>query len=99
MNYWVNEDDPTNRVRIHKAACSRCKEGQGMKRARLPDNRWHGPFKLNRKPSTWRWKLDGGMPRMLVLPAGTGKSSVALAGQLRWGHPVRSTSWSHSGDR
>ena len=49
MNYWVYEDDTTNRVRIHKAACSRCKEGQGMKRARLPDNRWHGPFKTEQE--------------------------------------------------
>ena len=44
MDYWVYEDHPTNRVRIHKAACSRCKEGQGIKGSRLPDNRWHGPF-------------------------------------------------------
>ena len=33
MNYWVYEDDPTNRVRIHKAACSRCKEGKGIRGA------------------------------------------------------------------
>ena len=44
MDYWVYEDDPTNRVSIHKAACRRCKEGQRKKGSRLPDNRWHGPF-------------------------------------------------------
>ena len=42
--YWVDEDDSTNRARLHKATCSRCNDGQGMKRSRLPDNRWHGPF-------------------------------------------------------
>lgn len=44
MEYWVYEDNPTNRVRVHKAACGRCNHGQGMKGSRLPDNRWHGPF-------------------------------------------------------
>ena len=44
MTYWVYEDDPTNRARVHKATCSRCNEGQGMKGSRRPDNRWHGPF-------------------------------------------------------
>ena len=44
MNYWVYEDDPTKRVRIHVAYCTRCNDGRGMKEARLPDNRWHGPF-------------------------------------------------------
>lgn len=44
MGYWVYEDDPTNRVRVHKASCSRCNDGRGMKESRLPDNRWRGPF-------------------------------------------------------
>ena len=44
MEYWVYVDDPTNRARVHKAACRFCNRGQGMKASRLPDNRWHGPF-------------------------------------------------------
>ncbi len=44
MSYWVYEDDPTNRVRIHKAECVYCNDGQGIKGARLTDNRWHGPY-------------------------------------------------------
>ena len=44
MSYWVYEDDPTKRVRVHKAGCSRCKNGRGMKGSRLPDNRWSGPY-------------------------------------------------------
>ena len=49
MTYWVYEDDPTNRARVHKAKCSRCNDGQGMKGARLPDNRWHGLFGTERE--------------------------------------------------
>lgn len=44
MRYWVYEDDPTNRVRIHEASCRYCNDGRGRKVTRLPDNRWHGPF-------------------------------------------------------
>lgn len=44
MRYWVYEDDPTNRVRIHKSECRNCNDGQGIKGSRLTDNRWHGPF-------------------------------------------------------
>ena len=34
--YWVYEDDSTNRARLHKATCSRCNDGQGMKGSRFP---------------------------------------------------------------
>ena len=44
MTYWVYEDDPTNRVRVHKATCGYCSDGKGIKGSRLPDNRWLGPF-------------------------------------------------------
>ena len=43
-SYWVYEDRPTNRVRIHKAACKFCNDGRGLHGSRLPDNEWHGPF-------------------------------------------------------
>ena len=49
MTYWVYEDDPTNRARVHKAACSHCNDGQGMKGSRLTDNRRHGPFGTERE--------------------------------------------------
>ena len=44
MTYWVYEDDPTNRVRVHRATCGYCNDGQGVKGSRRSDNRWHGPF-------------------------------------------------------
>ena len=46
MAYWVYEDDPTKRVRVHRGTCTRCNNGRGMKGSRLPDNRWHGPFTI-----------------------------------------------------
>ena len=49
MTYWVYEDDPTNRVRVHRATCGYCNNGKGMKGSRLPDNRWHGPFGTERE--------------------------------------------------
>ena len=39
MTYWVYEDGPTNRVRVHMATCNRCNDGQGVRGSRLPDNR------------------------------------------------------------
>ena len=44
MIYWVYEDDPSNKVRIHKATCGFCNDGKGIKGSRLPDNRLHEPF-------------------------------------------------------
>ena len=49
MTYWVYEDDQTDRARVHKATCSRCNDGRGLKGSRLPDNRWHGPFGTERE--------------------------------------------------
>ena len=43
-HYWVYEDDATNWVRVHKAICSRCNGGRGLKGSRHLDNRWYGPF-------------------------------------------------------
>ena len=42
--YWVYEDGPTNRARIHKATCRFCDNGRGLHGSRLPDNRWIGPL-------------------------------------------------------
>ena len=44
VTYWVYEDKPTNRTRIHKAACRFCNDGRGLHGSRLPDNRWIGPL-------------------------------------------------------
>lgn len=49
MSYWVYEDDPTNRVRIHKSECTYCNDGEGIKGSRLTDNRWHGPFQTEQE--------------------------------------------------
>ena len=29
MDYWVYEDGPTNRVRVHESTCNRCNDGRG----------------------------------------------------------------------
>lgn len=44
MRWWVYEDDPTKRVRVHESTCAYCRDGRGLHGSRLPDNRWHGPF-------------------------------------------------------
>ena len=44
MNWWVYEDDDTNWVRVHRATCPDCNEGEGRYGSRRTDNRWHGPF-------------------------------------------------------
>ena len=49
MAYWVYEDDATNRARVHRAMCSRCNDGKGVKGSRRSDNRWHGPFIAERE--------------------------------------------------
>ena len=38
--FWVYEDDPTNRARVHKGDCRYCNPCG----TRKPDNRWHGPY-------------------------------------------------------
>lgn len=43
--YWVYEDDPTKQACVHIGECSHCNHGQGKKRTRHSDNRWHGPFR------------------------------------------------------
>ncbi len=44
VGYWVYEDRPTSRTRIHKSTCRFCNDGKGLHGSRLPDNKWHGPF-------------------------------------------------------
>ena len=46
MDYWLYVDDVENSARIHKGSCSWCNHGAGVKKSRLPDNRWLGPFIL-----------------------------------------------------
>ena len=50
--FWDHEDDPTNRVRVHRATRIRCNDGQGMKGSRLPDIDGMGHSVPNGKPST-----------------------------------------------
>ena len=38
--FWVYEDDPTNRARVHRGDCRYCNPCG----TRKPDNRWHGPY-------------------------------------------------------
>lgn len=42
--FWVYEDDPTNRARVHRGNCRYCNHGKGTRTKRLSDNRWHGPY-------------------------------------------------------
>ena len=44
--YWVYVDDATSSAHVHEASCHFCNYGAGMKKSRLPDNRWLGPFRL-----------------------------------------------------
>ena len=46
MGYWLYVDDATNRARIHQGFCPYGNHGRDVKKSRLPDNRWLGPFKL-----------------------------------------------------
>lgn len=47
--YWVYEDRPTNRARIHRATCRFCNDGTGLHGSRLPDNRWIGPLESSER--------------------------------------------------
>ena len=43
--FWVYENYPTNRARVHRADCRFCNYGDGIDGRGNPDNgRWHGPF-------------------------------------------------------
>ena len=42
--FWVYEDDPTNRARVHRGDCRFCNHGKGVRTERDLNNRWHGPF-------------------------------------------------------
>ena len=44
--FWVYENYPTNRARVHRGDCKFCNHGEGKGRGiRNPNNgRWHGPF-------------------------------------------------------
>ncbi len=43
--FWVYENYPTNRTRVHWGDCGFCNHGEGKRGIRNPDNaRWHGPF-------------------------------------------------------
>ena len=42
--FWVYENDPTNKARVHRGSCKDCNHGEGVQPERLPHNRWHGPY-------------------------------------------------------
>ena len=44
--FWVYENDPANRARVHRADCKFCNHGKGIHGGGgNPENaRWHGPF-------------------------------------------------------
>ena len=43
--YWVYEDRPTSRARVHEGTCRYCNHGEGMGRGRIEaENEWYGPF-------------------------------------------------------
>lgn len=41
MPWWVYEDDPTNRVRVHDAACRYCNDARGLRGSPLVRYSWH----------------------------------------------------------
>ena len=44
-DFWVYENDPTNRARVHKGDCGYCNHGEGIHGQGDSENaRWHGPF-------------------------------------------------------
>ena len=45
MEYWVFEDKPTPRIRVHQGQCSHCNFGMGRNRGAPPTTtKWHGPY-------------------------------------------------------
>ena len=43
--FWVYENDPANRARVHRGDCPYCNHGDGIHDGGNPSNsRWHGPF-------------------------------------------------------
>ena len=43
--YWVYEDRPTSRARVHEGTCRYCNHGEGMGKGRIEaENEWYGPF-------------------------------------------------------
>lgn len=45
MRYWVYENWTLIKARIHKATCSHCADGTGVRREDSGlHGKWHGPF-------------------------------------------------------
>ena len=44
--WWVYENLPRRRARIHVAECSFCNDGQGLHYSTAPTGRWYGPFEV-----------------------------------------------------
>ena len=74
MSYWVYEY-PTNRVRIHRATCSLCNSGRGMKGSRLPDNRGGGPLGTAQEDIDAALRVDG---MLAARPRNSGTQRLSL---------------------
>lgn len=45
MKYWVFEDIPTPRIRVHEETCCHCNYGRGRNIDEpAPTTKWHGPY-------------------------------------------------------
>ncbi len=42
--FWVYENDPRDRARVHRADCGFCNHGKGKGGRGKSNGRWHGPF-------------------------------------------------------
>ena len=42
--FWVYENYPTNKARVHRADCGFCNHGKGKDGRGSSNGRWHGPF-------------------------------------------------------
>jgi hypothetical protein len=46
MSYWVYENIPRNKTRVHLASCPFCQNGQGIHGGESASGSWYGPFGL-----------------------------------------------------
>ncbi len=44
MSFYVYANLPTRRARVHRGACSFCREGRGLRNVAPRNGRWEGPF-------------------------------------------------------
>ena len=81
--WWVYENLPRRRGRIHVASCSFCNDGQGLHDSTAPTGRWYGPFTtadaaIEQALETRADDLGG----MRGLPAGGGEAQDKIGALL-----------------